>query len=313
MADPWNRLGGDENDGVPPRPFDRSALEATLAAAVRTADPAAGGPGSDGGVNKAVASLLRAGGVGRIGTAPPATAGGPGSASTAGAPSASTAGGPSGLNGAGAGSASTAGGPGGLSGAGLGGAAGSGSLGGAISAGGPVSTPPTRSGLGGSSSSPGGLTTSVGRIGASSAGLGPAAYAGDNRVSVNGATGRVVSPLSPAPTAVERPIIPLRRPRPAGPVGEEGTSADRAAASGPVTAGDPAARNPAARNPAAGNPAAGEPMTAGEPITAGEPGVSTPDRTAPALTTAAIEPWSPADDDMLPRGPMKKKSLLFFR
>jgi hypothetical protein len=34
---------------------------------------------------------------------------------------------------------------------------------------------------------------------------------------------------------------------------------------------------------------------------------------APARAVVAIEPWSPADDDVLPQGQIKKKSFLFFR
>ncbi len=302
MADPWNRLGGDENDVVPPRPFDRRALEATLAAAVRTADPAAGPAGSDGGVNKAVASLLRAGGVGRIGNAPPGAADSFGSASTAGglggtaSPSAlggtNTAGGTSSLDGT-----NTASGTSGLGGTarpsrlGLGGATSS-------SAGGLAAPRPAGSGLGGSSGSPAGLTSSIGRIGASGVSLGQVAFAGDNRVSVKSPTGRAVSPLTPAPTSIERPTIPLRRPTPTGPAAPVGQ--DRA----------PGQERAAGKERADGDPACtGAPLALGETGVSGEAG-TTP---APVRTVVGIEPWAPGDDDLLPQGQIKKKSFLFFR
>jgi hypothetical protein len=294
MADPWNRLGGDDSDsGVPPRPFDRSALEATLADAVRTADPAVA-PAADG-MNKAVASLLRAGGVGRIGSAPPAAGGGLGGSADA-----------AGL-GAGAGEGSAAGALG-VPGVPTGPPRGS-TPRPASPASSALGTPrpasPASSGLGtprpaspagtalaAPSGSARGLSSSIGRIGASGAGLGQAAYAGDNRVSVDNVSGRAVSPLSPAPTEVERATIPLRRtkpPAPAGPANKDGAAGK----------GAPAGEAPV-------SPASGPGSS-----TASAPGPGGP--TAPARALVSIEPWSPADDDMLPRGQIKKKSFSFVR
>jgi hypothetical protein len=275
MADEWTRPDddGSAEGGASARPFDRQALQATLADAVRTASDAGG---MDNPPNKPLRGPTTGAPVvpgpsdtepvlpprpqpgrsvnpfSRGGSAPeaaPATAAPPAPAARR-PPSLLGGGTPTSVGGTSVGGTSVGGSPG----AGL---SGTGNLG--------AGSAVPGSGLSGSSlGSPGGAGQS-GLRSPSPAKLGPMNLSGDSRVGGDLAAGRSTSALAPAPAAAEQPTIALRRRQPA----ESAPSARSAEPSAPAA--------PAQTAPA-----------------------------PPPPRTISIEGWTPGDDDILPRRVLKR-------